>query len=105
MERFLKTYFSSDDLAEKGIPTVAQCGEALNVSGHYLSDLIKLETGKSAKEHIDLHLLNKAKTLLLTSGHSVSEIAYQLGFNYPNHFSKMFKTKTGMSPSEFRGLN
>ncbi|GAA0876306.1 AraC family transcriptional regulator [Wandonia haliotis] len=103
-ENFLKDYFA-DDLAEKGMLTVAACGKALNMSDHYMSDLLKAETGKSAKEHIDLFLIDKAKQLLLQSEQSISEIAYELGFNYPNHFSKLFKSKTGLSPSEFRSYS
>ena len=103
-EKYLKDYMAKD-IEEKGIPSVSQCGKALNMSGHYLSDLLKMETGKSAKEHIDLHLVNKAKTILYNSNKSISEVAYSLGFEYPNHFSKFFKSKTGHSPSEFRNLN
>lgn len=104
-EKYLKKYFSSDNLIEKGIPTIQQCGEALNMSGHYLSDLLKVETGKSAKEHIHLHVIEKAKTLLLSTNHSISEIAYDLGYEYPQNFSKLFKSKTGLSPREYRNLN
>ena len=100
--QFLKSYFESDLLVKKGIPTVKQCGEALHMSGHYLSDLLKSETGKSAKEHIHLYLVDKAKTILLNTNQSISAIAYDLGFEYPQHFSKLFKTKTGLSPSEYR---
>ena len=103
-ERYLKDYLAND-IEEKGIPSVSKCGKALNMSGHYLSDLLKIETGKSAKEHIDLHLINKAKIILYDSNQSISEVAYSLGFEYPNHFSKFFKSKTGYSPSEFRSLN
>ncbi len=103
-DKFLKDYFN-EHLSSNGIPTVAQCGEALNMSDHYLSDLLKAETGKSAKEHIDLFLIEKAKHLLIRSDQTISEIAYDLGFNYPNHFSKLFKSKTGMTPNEFRRGN
>jgi AraC family transcriptional regulator, transcriptional activator of pobA len=103
-ENYLNNYMQAD-LVEKGIPSVTQCGEALNLSPYYLSDLLKAETGKSAKEHIDLALINRAKNRLLQSNESVSEIAYGLGFDYPNHFSKLFKSKTGMSPKEYRTLN
>ena len=102
VEQFLKNYFASDSLQTHGIPTVTQIGKALNMSGHYLSDLLKAETGKSAKEHIHLYLVEKAKAILLQSRGSVSEIAYELGFDYPQHFSKLFKAKTGLTPSEFR---
>jgi len=104
-EKYLKTYFSSIEIIEKGIPTIQQCGSALNMSGHYLSDLLKAETGKSAREHIHLHLVNKAKSALLNTNQSVSEISYSLGYEYPQNFSKIFKSKTGLSPSEYRKLN
>ncbi len=104
-EQYLKDYFTSDQLTLKGIPTVQQCGAALAMSGHYLSDLLKSETGKSAKEYIDLKLVEKAKNRLLNTDYSISEIVYDLGFEYPNHFSKLFKSKTGLSPSEYRNLN
>ena len=104
-EKFLKTYFASPELTKLGLPTVQQCGEALNLSGYYLSDLLKVETGKTAKEHILLFTVEEAKTKLLNSKASVSEIAYDFGFDYPQHFSKVFKAKTGFSPSEYRNLN
>jgi len=104
-EKYLRTYFDSKDLILKGIPTVTQCGEALNMSGHYLSDMLKIETGKTAKEHIHIKLIDKAKSKLLNSNISVKSLAYNLGFESPQYFSKLFKTKTNMSPSEFRNLN
>ena len=104
-EKYLEDYFSSGDLLKKGLPTVTQCGEALNMSGSYLSDLLKLETGKSAKAHIHAYIIDKAKTILLNTNSSISTVAYDLGFEYPQHFSKLFKSKTGMSPSEYRILN
>jgi AraC-like DNA-binding protein len=104
-EQYLKIYFSSNDLLKKGIPTITQCGEALNLSGHYLSDLLKLETGRSAKDHIHGYIIEKAKTRLLSSNISVSSLAYDLGFEYPQHFSKLFKSKTGVNPSEYRSMN
>ncbi|MFT7120860.1 MAG: AraC-like DNA-binding protein [Neolewinella sp.] len=104
-EKYLERYFSSNELAEKGIPSITQCGEALNMSGPYLSDLLKLETGRSAKDHIHAYLIEKAKTSLLKSKEPISEIAFNLGFEYPQHFSKLFKSKTGTSPSEYRNLN
>jgi len=104
-EKYLRTYFNSKDLILNGIPTVTQCGEALNMSGHYLSDLLKIETGKTAKEHIHFKLIDKAKSKLLNSDISVKSLAYDLGFKSPQYFSKLFKTKTNMSPSKFRNLN
>lgn len=104
-EKYLKDYFDSSELLNHGLPNIQQCGEALNMSGHYLSDLLKTETGKSALEHIHLYTIEQAKNKLLGSTSSVSEIAYDLGFEYPQHFSKLFKSKTGVSPSEYRNLN
>jgi AraC-like DNA-binding protein len=104
-EKFIKNYFASNQLIENGLPSVQQCGEALHLSGYYLSDLLKIETGKTAKEHILLYMVEEAKTKLLNSNSSVSEIAYNFGFEYPQHFSKVFKSKTGFSPSEYRNLN
>lgn len=102
LELFLEDYFSSDSLAKKGLPSINQCGGAMNLSGSYLSDLLKKETGKSTKEHIYDMFIDKTKTLLLKSKDSISEIAYKFGFKYPQHFSSLFKLKTGMSPSDFR---
>ena len=99
---FLDDCFESNQLPSNGPPTVTQCGEALNMSGHYLSDLLKNETGKSIKEHIHLKLIDVAKLKLLNSSLSISEIAYGLGFDYPQNFSKLFKVKTGFSPSDYR---
>jgi len=104
-ERYLKNYFNSESIETNGMPTIEQCGKALNMSGHYLSDLLKLETGKTIKEHIHLKLIDKAKHQLLNSTISVKSLAYNLGFEYPQYFSRLFKNKTGMSPSEYRSLN
>lgn len=101
-EQLLKNYFNSDQPLELGVPTVKYCGQALNMSPYYLSDLLKKETGKNAQEHIHYYLIEKAKMNLLGSTHSISQIAYGLGFEYPQHFSKIFKRKTGMSPSQYR---
>lgn len=104
-EHYLTSYFDSETLIERGVPSIEQCGEALNMSGPYLSDLLRTETGRSAKDHIHSYLMERAKTLLLNSGDSVSQIAYALGFEYPQNFSKLFKSKAGMSPCEYRSLN
>ena len=104
-EVFLKEYFSSEEHLIKGLPTLKTCGKALNMSGSYLSDLLKIETGRSAKDHIHSFIIEKAKTTLLNSSESISQIAFDLGFEYPQHFSKLFKSKTKMSPSEYRNLN
>jgi AraC-like DNA-binding protein len=104
-EKFLITYFESDSPTESGIPSVTQCGEALQMSGKYVSDLLKKETGKSITEHIHLHIVEKAKNRLLNSEDPVSQIAFSLGFEYPQHFSKIFRTNAGVSPKEYRNLN
>jgi AraC-like DNA-binding protein len=104
-EQYLKEYFESENLVEKGLPTVAGCGEALNMSSSYLSDLLKAETGRSAKDHIHDFIIEKAKTFLLSTNTSVSEIAYSLGFDYPQHFTKLFKSKTGFSPTDYKMRN
>lgn len=104
-EHLLTNYYQSNQPLHQGIPSVKYCGEALNMSPNYLSDLLRKETGKNAQEHIHAYIIDKAKTKLLGSVEPVSSIAYDLGFEYPQHFSKIFKAKTGMSPSEYRGLN
>ena len=101
-EKLLQNYFNSDEKLESGIPTVKQLGEKMGLSSHYLSELLKKETGQSAKSHLQSHIISRAKNLLLSTNNSVSEVAYILGFEYPQHFSKLFKLKTGVSPREFR---
>ena len=74
----------------------------MNLSSNYFGDLLKAETGKNAQEHIHYHLLEKAKTLLVCTDKTINEIAYELGFEYAQNFSKLFKRKVGISPTEFR---
>ena len=104
-EKLLISYYQSGKLIEYGIPNVEYCGKALNISPHYLSDLLKKETGMTAKAHIHSFIIDKAKNNLLNSTKSISEIGYELGFEYPQHFSNLFKSKTGISPKEFRASN
>jgi AraC-like DNA-binding protein len=101
-EEFIRDYFNSDKLKNEGIPTVKHCAEAMNLSPNYFSDMLKSETGKNTQEHIHYYLLEKAKTLLLGSGKTINEIAYELGFEYSQSFSKFFKKKVGVTPTEFR---
>ncbi|MDR6517327.1 helix-turn-helix domain-containing protein [Chryseobacterium camelliae] len=101
LEKLLADYFD-DDLSIKGLPTVQYIADTLHVSPKYLSSLLKLLTGQSTQQHIHDRLISKAKEKLSTTNVSVSEIAYDLGFEHSQSFSKLFKTKTQMSPLEFR---
>jgi AraC-like DNA-binding protein len=102
LEEILMEYFNSDILMKKGLPTVQYIAETLNISPGYLSGSLKTLTGKSTQQHIHDFLIEKAKEKLSTTGLSVSEIAYELGFEHSQSFSKLFKTKTNLSPLEFR---
>jgi len=102
LEDVLTAYFNSDALAKKGLPSVTYIAETLNVSPGYLSGSLKILTGQSTQHHIHDKLMEKAKEKLSTTGLSVSEIAYELGFEHPQSFSKLFKIKTSVSPLEFR---
>lgn len=102
LEELLTAWFNSDDLVKNGLPTVKQISEALHLSPNYLSGLLKVLTGQSTQQHIHDKLIEKAKEKLSTTDLSVSEIAYELGFEHPQSFSKLFKSKTNFSPLEFR---
>ncbi len=102
LEAILTAYFDDSSSSKKGIPTVQCVASALNVSPGYLSSLLKVLTGQSTQQHIHYKLIEKAKEKLSTTSFSVSEIAYELGFEHPQSFSKFFKTKTSFSPVEFR---
>lgn len=102
VETLLKDYYNSNQLEELGQPSIAYLADACHISASYLSDLLSKETGRSTKEHINNFLINKAKSLLLTSSDSISGVAYRLGFNYPHYFGRLFKQKTGLTPQEYR---
>lgn len=102
VEEMLEKYFSSDDLIQKGLPSVQFIADTLNVSPTYLSALLKALTGQSTQQHIHEKLIEKAKEKLSLTDLSISEIAYALGFEHPPSFSKLFKSKTNLSPLEFR---
>jgi len=104
-EKVLDDYFSSGMSLESGVPTVKYCAEKLFLSSNYFGDLLKKETGKSAQEHIQLKLIELAKEKIFEPDKSISEIAFELGFKHPQHFSRMFKKSTGVSPNEYRSLN
>ncbi|MDP5172177.1 MAG: helix-turn-helix transcriptional regulator [Bacteroidia bacterium] len=101
-EQELKRYFQDNLHVEQGLPAISYFAEKVHLSQHYFSDLIKKETGRSPKDHINDFVIEKAKNLLLSTPQSVSEIAYDLGFNYPHYFTRLFKNKTGLSPVEYR---
>ncbi|MFV5684341.1 helix-turn-helix domain-containing protein [Flavobacterium sp. GB2R13] len=102
LEKLLLDYFNGNKVQEFGLPTVLYISEQLNVSPNYLSDMLRSLTGQSTQQHIHDKLIEKAKEILTTTSLSVSEIAYQLGFEYPQSFSKLFKSKTNFSPLEFK---
>jgi len=104
LETILDESFSTANLVEKGLPTAKHIAEQLNVSPNYLGSLLKTLTGQSTQQHIHNKLIDKAKEKLSTTNLSVSEIAYQLGFEHSQSFSKLFKAKTDRSPLEFRQL-
>lgn len=105
VEILLKDYYSKNLLIEIGQPSIQYLADQCHLSPSYLSDLLTKETGRSAKDHINDFLIDKAKNLLLRSTDSISGIAYTLGFNYPHYFGRLFKQKTGMTPNQYRQLN
>ncbi len=105
LEKFnwhLSEYFESGKLQEKGIPSIEQIAERMLISQRYLSDTLKKETGKTTTEHLQLYLIDKSKNILLNPNKSISEVAFDLGFEYPQYFSRLFKKKEGLSPSDYR---
>ena len=104
-EILIKEYFESEQLEIIGLPKVSWFADKLNLSSSYLSDMLKKETGKNLQEQIHYYVIEKAKNILLNSKLTVSEISYQLGFGYPQYFSRLFKKKIGVSPNQYRSLN
>lgn len=102
LEEILTDHFNNEDALSSGIPAVHYLAEKLNLSPSYLSDMLRTLTGQNAQQHIHSKLIEKAKEKLSTTALSVSEVAYALGFEHPQSFSKLFKTKTKLSPLEFR---
>jgi len=108
LERFddlLNEYFISDKPQTVGLPSVAYCANELNFSANYFGDLIKKETGKTAQEYIQMKVIDMAKEKIFDQNKSISQIAYELGFKYPQHFSRLFKQRVGHTPNEYRMLN
>lgn len=104
-ETILNSYFNSNDQQYKKLPSVKYFAELLFLSPNYLSDLLKKETGKTAQEYLHYYLIEEAKNNLLNTDDPINEIAFNLGFEYPQYFSKLFKSKTGMTPLAYRNMN
>lgn len=104
-EELLNSYFASDKPQHIGLPSVAWCADELHLSANYFGDLIKRETGKTAQEYIQAKIIEVAKEWIYGYNKSISEIAHDLGFKYSQHFTRLFKQKTGVTPVEYRGLN
>ncbi|WP_428658188.1 helix-turn-helix domain-containing protein [Runella sp.] len=98
----LKAYFENGKLQKDGLPTVKYMASQLTVSARYLSDLLKQETGKTALEHIHIFLIDEAKNLLMSTDNTIAETAYQLGFENPPYFSRLFKKEVGLTPNEYK---
>jgi len=108
LERFetlLNAYFLTDQPQTLGLPSVTYCAGELNLSANYFGDLIKKETGKTAQEYIQSKVIDLAKERIFDQSKSVSQIAYELGFKYPQHFIRLFKQRVGQSPNEYRMLH
>lgn len=101
----LEEYFDSSDVEADGLPNIEKIARQLAVSPRYLSDSLKAETGKTAIEHLHLYLDEEARSMLLSPNVSVSEVAYRLGFEYPQYFSRLFKKRTGLSPKQYQMQN
>jgi AraC-like DNA-binding protein len=104
-ENLLNGYFQTDKPQAIGLPSVAYCASELNLSANYFGDLVKKETGKTAQEYIQAKVIDVAKEKVFDQSKSVSQIAYELGFKYPQHFTRLFKQRVGQSPNEYRMLN
>ena len=102
VEALIQDYYDKGMQLEHGTPNPEYFAQRVNYSTNYLSDLLKKETGKSTKDHVDEYVMGLAKTALLNSQQTISEIAYHLGFNYPHYFSRLFKKKAGLAPQEYR---
>jgi AraC family transcriptional activator of pobA len=104
LESILDDYFKNEQSLKQGLPTVQFLSEQLNISASYLGDMMRSLTGQNAQQHIHHKLIEKAKEILSTSNLTVAEVAYQLGFEHPQSFSRLFKTKTNLSPLAFRHM-
>jgi len=104
-ENLLNNYFSADKPELLGLPSVAYCADELHLSPNYFGDLVKKETGKTAVEHIQLKLIAAAKEKIFDKDKSINQVAFELGFKYPQHFARLFKKRVGQTPNEYRSMN
>ena len=104
-EELIDDYFQSGKPMNTGLLTVGYCADRLHLSANYFGDLIKKETGRTAQEHIQMKLMDIAKEKVLDPSKTISEISYELGFQYPQHFTRLFKRCVGCTPNEYRTVN
>lgn len=104
-ENLLNEYLKTDKAKTEGLPSVAYCADQLHLSPNYFGDLIKKETGNTALDYIQTKLIDEAKSKIFDAGKSINDIAGVLGFKYQQHFTRLFKQKTGMTPNEYRTAN
>ncbi|MBD0375525.1 MAG: AraC family transcriptional regulator [Flavisolibacter sp.] len=104
-EHLLNEYYQTDNPQTIGLPSVAWCASELNLSPSYFGDLIKKETGKTAQDYVQSKVIDVAKERIFDHSKSISQIAYELGFKYPQHFARLFKQRVGQSPNEYRMMN
>ena len=104
-EALLNTYYQSEHPKTEGVPTVSYCANELNLSANYFGDLVKKETGKTALEYIQEKVIDIAKERIFDPSKTISEIAFEMGYKYPQHFTRLFKQRVGMSPQEYRMAN
>lgn len=102
LEMVLDEYYAKEKAVDSGLPSVHYCARCVNLSPNYFGDLIKKETGKTAQNYIHTYIVNKAKRHLISTSMNISEVAFHLGFQYPHHFSRIFKRLTGQTPNEYR---
>jgi len=105
LEGLIDEYFQSAKPQTLGLPSVSYCAEQLNLSAKYFGDLVKKETGKTAQEYIQEKLIDVAKERICDDSKSISEVAYEMGFKYPSHFTRLFKQRVGQSPNDYRSMN
>jgi len=105
LEGLIDEYFQSAKPQTLGLPSVSYCAEQLNLSAKYFGDLVKKETGKTAQEYIQGKLIDVAKERICDDSKSISEVAYEMGFKYPSHFTRLFKQRVGQSPNDYRSMN